>query len=115
MRNIPIPVDLTRLTFVCVSAPRPRLANMETGEVKTDKQGRTVYSVGISAADESGRVELLNVNVSGEPDVSIGQVVTPAGLVGFTWEQVRNGQLKWGISYRAESVTAIEAGAEVAA
>ena len=37
MRNIPIPVDTDRLTFVVVAAPRPRLVNQETGEVKVPK------------------------------------------------------------------------------
>lgn len=115
MRNIPIPVDTARLTFVCVTAPRPRLVSQETGEVKTDKQGRTVYTIGLSAADATGRVELVNVNVSGEPDVTVGQVIEPAGLVGFAWEQVRGGQLRWGISYRADSITAAAAGTAVAA
>ena len=105
MRNIPIPVDTARLTFVVVTPPRPRLVSQETGEIKTDRNGRTVYTVGLSAADASGRVELVNVSISGEPDVTIGQVVEPAGLVGFTWEQVRNGQLRWGIAYRADSIT----------
>ena len=107
MRNIPIPIDTARLTFVVVSAPRPRLANMETGEVKTDKSGRTVYTVGMSASNATGRVELVNISVSGEPPVSVGEVVEPAGLVGFAWEQVRKGQMYWGIAYRAESITAI--------
>jgi hypothetical protein len=42
-----------------------------TGEVKTDRNGQTVYQVGLSAADGSGRVELVNVNVSGEPQVRV--------------------------------------------
>jgi len=109
MRNIPIPIDTSRLTFVVVTAPRPRLISQETGEIKTDKSGRTVYTVGMSAADTTGRVELVNVNVSGEPSVNVGQVVEPAGLVGFAWEQVRGGQLRWGIAYRAESITAVAA------
>jgi len=29
-----------------------------------------------------------------------------AALVGFAWEQTRNGQTRWGIAYRAESITA---------
>lgn len=104
MRNIPIPIDTARLTFVVVTAPRPRLVSQETGEIKTDKSGRTVYTVGLSAADPTGRVELVNVNVSGEPAVSVGQVVEPSGLVGFAWEQARDGRLRWGIAYRAESI-----------
>ena len=110
MRNIPIPIDTLRLTFVVVTAPRPRLVSQETGEIKTDKSGRTVYTVGLSAADATGRVELVNVNVSGEPAVSVGEVVQPTGLVGFAWEQVRGGQLRWGIAYRADSITPVIAG-----
>ena len=66
--------------------------------------------MGLSAADATGRVELVNVSVSGEPPVGVGQVVDPAGLVGFTWEHVRNGQLRWGIAYRADSITPLTAG-----
>ncbi len=105
MRNIPIPVDVLRLTFVVVTDPRPRLVSHETGEVKTDRNGQTVYQVGLSAADVTGRVELVNVSVSGEPDVKIGQVVVPARLVGFVWEQTRNGEVRWGIAYRADAIT----------
>jgi hypothetical protein len=109
MRNIPIPIDTSRLTFVCVSAPRPRLVSQDTGEVKTDKSGRTIYQVGLSATDQNGRVELINVNVPGEPDVSVGQLIQPSGLVGFAWEQVRGGQLRWGIAFRAEAIAAAAA------
>jgi|SRR5580658_6712982 hypothetical protein len=105
MRNIPIPVDTTKLTFVCVSASRPRLLDKDSGEVKVDRDGRSVYQVGLSAADESGRAELLTVRVPGNPDIVIGQIVVPVGLVGFAWEQTRNGQTRWGISYRAESIS----------
>jgi hypothetical protein len=109
MRNIPIPVDTARLTFVCVTEPRPRLVSQDTGEVKVDRNGQTVYQVGLSAADPNGRVELVNVSVSGEPEVHVGQVVEPAGLVGFAWEQTRGGQVRWGIAYRADAITATAA------
>ena len=104
MRNIPVPVDVSRLTFVVVTDPRPRLVSQDTGEVKTDRHGQAVYQVGLSAADASGRVELVNVSVSGEPEVKIGQVVVPDGLVGFLWEQTRYGELQWGIAYRADAI-----------
>jgi hypothetical protein len=108
MRNIPIPVDTDRLTFVVVAAPRPRVLNQDTGEVKVDKQGQTVFQVGLSAAEvDSGRVELINVNTSGDPGVTVGQVVEPAGLVGFVWEQTRNGETRWGIAYRAASIVPV--------
>lgn len=107
MRNIPIPIDVTRLAFVCVTEPRPRLVSQETGEVKKDRNGQTVYQVGLSAADATNRVELINVSISGEPQVHVGQVVTPAGLIGFAWEQTRNGETRWGIAYRADTITTI--------
>lgn len=109
MRNIPIPVDVARLTFVCVTDPRPRLVSQETGEVKTDRTGQVVYQVGLSAADVTGRVELVNVSVAGEPQIRIGQVAELTGLVGFVREQTRNGQARWGIAYRADSITAAAA------
>jgi hypothetical protein len=109
MRNIPIPVDAARLTFVCVTDPRPRLVSQDTGEIKTDRNGQTVYQVGLSAADASGRVELVNVSVSGEPQIRIGQVASVAGLVGFVWEQTRNGEVRWGVAYRADAITAAAA------
>jgi hypothetical protein len=111
MRNIPIPVDTSRLTFVCVTPPRPRLVNQDTGEIKTDKHGRTVYQVGLSAADPTGRAELINVSIPGEPMIGVGQLAELSGLVGFAWEQSRNGQTRWGIAYRAESLTAVSAAA----
>ena len=52
-------MDVAALSFVCVSAPRPKLVNQDTGEVKVDRNGQTVFQVGLSAANESGRVELL--------------------------------------------------------
>ncbi|MDN3356120.1 hypothetical protein [Actinomadura sp. DC4] len=108
MRNIPIPIDTTKLTFVCVSAPRPRLVDKDTGEVKVDKQGQTVFQVGLSVSEnDSGRVELINVNISGDPDLNVGQVVQPTGLVGFAWEQTRGGQTRWGIAYRTASFSPV--------
>ena len=106
MRTIPIPVDAARLTFVCVTDPRPRLVSQDTGELKTDRNGQTVYQVGLSAADASSRVELVNVSVSGEPQIRIGQVAAVAALVGFVWEQTRNGEVRWGVAYRADAIPA---------
>ncbi|GAA2614327.1 hypothetical protein SMC26_24170 [Actinomadura fulvescens] len=102
MRNIP--VDTSALTFVCVSPPRPKLINQDTGEIKRDKEGNDVYQVGLSAANEMGRVDLVNVAVTGDPGVTIGQIVNPVGLVGFYWEQTINGEKRAGVSFRAEQI-----------
>ena len=105
MRNIP--VDVSALTFVCVSPPRPKLVNQDTGEVKTDRNGHTVFTVGLSAADVAGRVDLLNVAVVGDQSVTIGEVVTPVGLVAFPWEAVLGGEKRWGVAYRADRIAPI--------
>ncbi|GAA1290353.1 hypothetical protein Psi02_15570 [Planotetraspora silvatica] len=104
MRTIPIPVDVTKLQFVCVRAPRPRILNQDTGEIKTDKNGQTVYEIVMSVEDELGRIELVKVSTSGEPQVAAGQDVTPVNLVGYAWEISRGGDTRWGISYRAASI-----------
>jgi len=104
MRTIPIPIDASKLRFVCVRAPRPRVLNAETGEIKTDKDGNAVYELVVSVEDAFGRIELVKVATSGEPRVTVGQEVTPIGLVGYVWEASRGGQTRWGISYRAASI-----------
>lgn len=109
MRNIP--VDVSALTFVCVSPPRPKLVNQDTGEVKTDRNGQTVFTVGLSAADASGRVDLLNVAVVGDQSVTIGEVVTPVGLVAFPWEAVLGGEKRWGVAYRADRIAPVSSAA----
>ncbi|TDC57923.1 hypothetical protein E1281_03170 [Actinomadura sp. KC345] len=107
MRNIP--VDVSAMTFVCVSPPRPKLVNQDTGEVKTDRNGQTVFTVGLSAADVTGRVDLLNVAVTGDQSVTIGEIVTPVGLVAFPWEAVLGGEKRWGVAFRAERIAPVSA------
>ena len=43
MRTVPIPVDSSKLTITCVKAPRPRVLNKDTGEIKTDKINASTY------------------------------------------------------------------------
>ncbi|GII34176.1 SCO3933 family regulatory protein [Planotetraspora mira] len=104
MRTIPIPVDVTKLQFVCVRAPRPRILNQDTGEIKVDKNGQTVYETVLSVEDDLGRIELVKVGTSGEPQIAAGQDITPIGLLGYVWEISRAGDTRWGISYRASSL-----------
>ena len=60
-----IPVDVSALTFVCVSAPRPKLVNQDTGEVKVDRDGKTVFTVGLSAADDEELLAITEEHVAG--------------------------------------------------
>jgi hypothetical protein len=78
--------------------------NQDTGEIKVDKEGKDVYQVGLSAANELGRVDLVTVAVSGDPGIAVGQIVVPVNLVGFYWEQTTNGERRSGIAFRAEQI-----------
>jgi hypothetical protein len=100
MRTVPIPVDINRLSITCVKAPRPRVLNRDTGEIKTDKNGNTVYEVMVSVEDETGRIELVKIGITGEPPVKAGDAVNAVGLVGYVWEIAG----RWGISYRASAL-----------
>ncbi|MGP3914265.1 SCO3933 family regulatory protein [Nonomuraea sp. 10N515B] len=100
MRTIPIPVDTRKLTITCVKAPRPRLLNKDTGEIKTDKNGNTVYEVTVSVEDESGRIELVRIGIAGEPSITPGDQINAVDLVGYVWEMSG----RWGISYRASAL-----------
>ncbi|MCO5992998.1 SCO3933 family regulatory protein [Actinoallomurus rhizosphaericola] len=104
MQNIGIPVDTRALTFVCVAPPAPKLVNRETGEVKVDAEGRTVFQVGLSVATEAGRIDLVTVNVPGDPEVQVGQIVTVSDLIARPWKQVIGGQERHGISFGASAV-----------
>ncbi|MFG1617896.1 hypothetical protein ACGFI3_34510 [Nonomuraea wenchangensis] len=100
MRTLPIPVDSSKLTITCVKAPRPRVLNKDTGEIKTDKHGNTVYEVTVSVEDEFGRIELLKIGITGEPPIKAGDAVNAVGLLGYVWEIAG----RWGISYRASAL-----------
>ncbi|MFB4285058.1 hypothetical protein ACBJ59_58015 [Nonomuraea sp. MTCD27] len=100
MRTVPIPVDTGKLVITCVKAPRPRVLNRDTGEIKTDKNGNTVYEVTVSVEDESGRIELVKIGIAGEPPIKAGDAVNAVGLLGYVWEIAG----KWGISYRAAAL-----------
>src|SRR5690349_10929882 len=108
-----MPVDVTKLQFVCVAAPRPRLKNRQTGELKLDADGNTIYEVALSVADAAGRLELIKVSVSGEPQIALGMPVVPMDLQAGVWEQVLGGQKRWDVWYRASSIVPFGAMAPV--
>ncbi|MEU7004501.1 hypothetical protein [Nonomuraea sp. NPDC046570] len=100
MRSVPIPVDVSKLTITCVKAPAPRVLNRDTGEIKTDKNGNTVYEVTVSVEDEFGRIELVKIGIAGEPPIRAGDPVNAVGLLGYVWEIAG----RWGIAYRASAL-----------
>ncbi|GAA2131030.1 hypothetical protein GCM10009760_04270 [Kitasatospora kazusensis] len=98
-----IPVDGTRLgTMTCIVAPEVRIANRETGEVKKDRDGQTVYTVGVAVRQEQRRASLIEISVSGEPvGVTEGVRVAVTGLTAFSWAMGD----RHGLSFRADSIT----------
>ncbi len=109
MRTVPIPVDTNKLTITCVKAPRPRVLNRDTGEIKTDKNGNTVYEVTVSVEDEFGRIELVKIGITGEPPIKAGDPVNAVGRLGYVWEIAG----KWGISDRATALLPLREAADV--
>ncbi|MEV4104162.1 hypothetical protein AB0J42_28270 [Nonomuraea sp. NPDC049649] len=108
MRSVPIPVDVSKLAITCVKAPRPRVLNRDTGEIKTDKNGNTVYEVTVSVEDEFGRIELVKIGITGEPPVGVGDQVNAVGLLGYVWEIAG----RWGIAYRANALLPVREAAD---
>ncbi|MCC9310717.1 hypothetical protein LN042_27215 [Kitasatospora sp. RB6PN24] len=98
-----IPVDITRLgTMTCIVAPEVRMANRETGEVKTNREGVPVYTVGVAVRQEGRRASIIEISVNGEPaGVAEGVRVTVTGLMAFSWAMGD----RHGMSFRADSIT----------
>jgi hypothetical protein len=98
-----IPVDTTRLGVLrCAVAPEAKISNFETQEVKKDKEGNTVYTVGVMVRQEGRRVSVIEVAVTGEPrGVTEGTEVRITGLEAFAWSMGD----RHGISYRAAAIT----------
>ncbi|GGP13505.1 hypothetical protein [Nonomuraea glycinis] len=40
------------------------MLNRDTGEIKTDRNGNTVYEVTVSVEDELGRIELVKIDTT---------------------------------------------------
>lgn len=86
MQNIP--VDTNRLgSLMCVVPPEPRI-NMETGQVRTDRDGNVVWVVGISVRQQATRrADVIEVAIPGEPTgIEEGMRVTLTDLVAVAWE-----------------------------
>lgn len=63
----PIPVDTTHLGVLrCAVALEAKISNFETQEVKKDKEGNTIYTVGVMVRQEGRRVSAIEVAVTGE-------------------------------------------------
>lgn len=101
-----IPVDLSGCLVICSELPAPRVRDRETGEVRKDRDGRTLFSVGVCVIQERDS-DVVSVTVAGEPAGLVrGAPVVVRNLVASPWEQRddRSGQLRHGVAFRAESI-----------
>ena len=101
-----IPVDLSGCLVICSELPAPRVRDRETGEVRKDRDGRTLFSVGVCVIQERDS-DVVSVTVAGEPAGLVrGAPVLVRNLVASPWEQRddRTGQLRHGVAFRAESI-----------
>lgn len=83
-----IPVDTSRLgTILCVVGPEPRL-NPETGQPRVNRDGATIYVVGLVVRQVEGRrAETIEVAVPGEPvGIVEGQPVMVTELTAIQWQ-----------------------------
>jgi len=92
-------LDTSRATFRVERAAEPRLDDQ--GRQRADRRtGELLFSVQMTARDDSG-AQVINVTVAGEePKVSVDQIVVPVELEAIPWVQgTRNG-----VAYRAKAL-----------
>lgn len=96
-----IPVDVARLGRATVIVPPERKTNPETGEVRKDRDGNAVWSVGVAVRQQGRRASVIEVSTSAEPKELIeGGAVTLMDLEAYAWTMGDRS----GISFRAAAV-----------
>lgn len=109
-----IPVDVSRLTgLVAVTDPEPKV-NLETGEPRTDRDGRTIHlvSVALRVADGGRKAVVIEIATTEEPKgVTLGTPVRLVGLDAVPWEMAE----RHGMSYKAAAVLPVTATSTAAA
>lgn len=97
MRAIPVKID--GLMLICATPPKARV-NLETGEIRTGRDGKEQWQVGICVMQDE-QADVVQVVVPGEPKgLNKGQFVVLADLTAVPWEQGD----RHGITYRATEI-----------
>ncbi|MCK7627782.1 hypothetical protein MUU72_32605 [Streptomyces sp. RS10V-4] len=98
-----IPVETSRLGVLrCAVGPEPKIADFETQQVKKDRDGNTIYTVGVTVRQEGRRVSVIEIAVPGEPkDVVEGTEIRVTGMEALAWAMGD----RHGISFRAAAIT----------
>ncbi len=96
-----IPVDVARLGRVTVIVPPEQKTNPETGEVRRNREGKAVWTVGVAVRQQGRRASVIDVSLAAEPvDVDEGGAVTLVDLEAYAWTMGDRS----GISFRAAAV-----------
>ncbi|MQS06101.1 SCO3933 family regulatory protein [Streptomyces alkaliphilus] len=100
-----IPVDTSRLGVLrCAVPPEAKIGNYDTQEVKKDRDGNTVYTVGVLVRQEGRRASVIEIAVPGEPKgVVEGIEVRITGMEAFAWAMGD----RHGVSFRASAITPV--------
>lgn len=97
-------IDTTGVQFFCTRDAQPR-TDRDTGAPRVDREtGEAQWQVQVAALDATGG-EVLNVTVSGQPEVAVGAPVTVEELVAIPWTQGDRS----GVAYRAGSIRCLGA------
>lgn len=97
-----IPVDTGKLRFFTGGPPRPLVT--DTGEVRTDREGRPLSQLPVVALSEGGEAETLTVRMPGPlPDLAQLSPVRFDGLVARPWHMGDRS----GVSFWARAVAPI--------
>src|SRR3954469_13960151 len=101
MRNIP--VDITALAFTVAGEPEPKIVDRATGEIKTDREGRELYTIPLLPKPNDDRrnpVIVVTFPSVDYPKIPEGIQVRPVGLSAFYWSM--NGRS--GMGFRCEAI-----------
>ncbi|GII65633.1 hypothetical protein Skr01_57180 [Sphaerisporangium krabiense] len=106
MRNIP--VDIANLAFIVAGEPEAKLADRDTGEIKTDREGRELYTIPLlPKPNDDRRNPVITVTFPSVdfPKIPEGIQVRPVGLSAFYWSM--NGRS--GMGFRCEAIRPVNA------
>lgn len=100
-----LPIDTSRLLGrVVMIAPRPRV-NGETGELRPDRDGQTVFLVGVAVVkQESNEASVIDVQITSElVGIEVGTTVELTDLEATPW----NFEGRSGLSWKASAIKAV--------
>jgi hypothetical protein len=100
-----IPVDVSRLGALMVVVPPEPRVNLETGEIRRDRDGNLIYLTGLSVRQRGNRrADVIEIATPGEPaGLAEGMRVHAHDLVAISWEI----EGRKGTSFRASGITPV--------